>query len=742
MTFRSPLPAAGLSISLLAALASLHGGDVRAADDDWRLCSPGPLTALFEPLPDAGLPRESAPADIHAQRFNVGNQSEYHAEGDVELRRADQQLRAESLFYDTGGRSYRAEGDVRYQDKALLLTASRIEGELDADRTDVEDIRYQLVEARGNGEAARATMRGQVSQLEQVSYSTCDPRNPHWRISADEIELNQETGEGRARGAVLRLGKVPVFWLPYLSFPIDDRRRSGFLYPRIGTSDNTGLDISIPYYLNLAPNYDATLTLRSLGHRGQMFGGEFRYLGAQHRGEFSGSWLPDDNENGRDRGSFTWNHAGRLSDAWDLRINLNQVSDDRYFEDFGDSLSATSTSLLGSSAGVYGHGESWWASVALQAWDVTDPFVVNAQQPFRRLPRARFGWKQDWNELLEVGLRSELVAFDHETRPGARRIDLYPYLRMPLENSWGFLLPELGYRYTTYHLDSGYADPLGESTPDRGLPILSLDGGLLFERSTSLFGGRSIQTLEPRIYYLRAPYRDQSDLPIFDTRELTFSFDQLFRNNRFSGGDRQGDANQLTVAVSSSLFDEATGRERLRASIGQIHYFDAPRVGLPGNPPDMGDNSALVADLSSELSDRWRVGVTQQWDGDSHDTMLSGVRAQYRFRNTGVTNLAYRYRQNQLEQADLSFIAPVGERWRLVGRWNYSLQDSATLEAFAGIQWEDCCVAVRALARHYIRNREGDKNNGIYFEVELKGLGAFGRGAEELLERAILGYPR
>jgi len=735
VTFRRLLPLTGLFV-----LAVPHA---RAADDTaWRLCSPGPLTSLFEPLPDAGLAREDAPADINAKYFNVADQSEYHAEGDVELRLADQQLRADSLFYDTEGRRYRADGNVRYQDNALLLTASHIEGELDADRTQLDDIRYQLVEARGNGEAAKATMQGQLSNLEQVSYSTCDPRNPHWRISADRIELDQESGEGRARGAVLHLGKVPVFWLPYLSFPIDDRRRSGFLYPRLGASDNTGIDLSLPYYLNLAPNYDATLTLRSLGHRGLMLGGEFRYLTAQHSGEFSASWLPNDKENGRDRGSFTWRHNGRLSDTWDLRVNLNQVSDDRYFEDFGDSLSATSTSLLQSSAGVYGRGESWWASVALQAWDVTDPFVINAQQPFRRLPRARFGWKSDWSELLEVGLRSELVAFDHETLPGARRLDLYPYLRMPLENSWGFLRPEFGYRYTAYHLDSGYVDQVGQRAPDRGVPILSLDSGLLFERGTSLFGGNNIQTLEPRIYYLRAPYRDQDALPVFDTRELTFSFDQLFRNNRFSGADRQGDANQLTLAVSSSLFDESTGRERLRASIGQIHYFDTPRVGLPGNPPDMGTNSALVADLSSELSEKWRVGVTQQWDGDSHDTQLSGVRAQYRFRGTGVANLAYRYRSGRLEQTDFTFLAPINERWRVVGRWNYSLRDSETLEAFAGLQWEDCCVAVRALARNYIRNREGDKNTGLYFEIELKGLGAFGRGAEELLERAILGYPR
>jgi LPS-assembly protein len=591
----------------------------------------------------------------------------------------------------------------------------------------------------------------ETSNLSQVMYTTCDPGSTGWELRATQVKLDQAEGVGTARNATLRIGRVPILYLPYASFPIDERRRTGFLFPSIGSSQDSGIDISAPYYVNLAPNYDLTLTPRILGRRGAMFGAEFRYLTPSQRGEMSGTWLPDDDQTGRDRGSFRLEHFGVLNPQWNLIANLNHVSDDRYFEDFGDSLAAASTSLLESSVGVYGRGRYWNASVSAQDWEITDPFLPDDFEPFRRLPRVLYAYERPFNDWLVAGVRQETVAFDHEARPDATRYDFYPYVAFPFVRAAGYVRPEIGYRQTGYELDRDYLATYASRSPSRGTPIASLDAGLFFERGTSMFGKRMLQTLEPRLYYLRVPYENQDDLPLFDTQELSFGFAQLFRTNRFTGADRQMDANQATIALTTRLLEEASGRERLSASIGQIRYFDAQRVQLPGIPITDLAGSAMVGDLELTLSDRWRVGISQQWDPEDELSDLSALRGQYRWGGAGVFNLAYRFRRAgsgiapnvvALEQIDASFLAPLSERWRLVGRWNYSLLDESTLEAVAGFEWASCCLAARVLGRHYVRNREGEKNNGIYIELELKGLATLGRKSGELLQRAILGYTR
>lgn len=713
------------------------------APSDWSLCRQGPLFDFYRPPPHTIVDRLTAPASVSADAFDVGDRRVFLLQGDVVVERADQRLAATQLRYDTGTQAFEAQGPVRYQDQDLLLAAGHAEGNLGADRTRLTGIQYQLLSARGNGSAAAAELVGEASDLSGVTYSTCDPAERSWEIAARQLELDHAEGVGRARGATLRLGSVPVLYLPYLSFPIDERRRSGFLYPAIGHSEDTGIDLRVPYYLNIAPNMDATLTARVLGRRGLMLGGEFRYLTLDHRGELEASWLPDDDLTGDDRGSLTFIHDGRLSEHWAVRANLNHVSDDRYFEDFGDSLAATSTSLLESRAGLYGRGRWWTASLQLQDWEVTDPFVDDRFEPFRRLPRALYEAELPLGDWLLAGLQAEAVAFDHEVRPGGQRADLYPYLRAPIERAGWFLRPELGYRYTSYQLDRGWSDNgFTDGSPTRGTEIFSLDTGLVFERPLSFAGRPALQTLEPRLYYLYVPFEDQSDLPLFDTQELTFGLAQLFRSNRFSGADRQMDANQATLALSSRIYDEATGEERLALSLGQIRYFDPQRVQLPGRPAQDFSSSPYVLDADLRLGRRWSLGLSQQWDPEENVTELSAVRGQLHFGSGGVANLAYRYRRGSLEQLDGSWLMPLGARWRVIGRWNYSLRDEATIEAFAGLEYEGCCYALRLLGRHYIRNREGEKNNALYVELELKGLGSVGRRTEELLTRAILGYER
>jgi LPS-assembly protein len=744
LSFR-PLQAAlalalALGLGLGLAAAPLLAAPAQADPQRWVMCSGRPLFDWLLALPTPLPARESAAAEIEADRFDVSGNDTYRLEGDVLLQRADQRLAAERLDYVHSSTAYDARGDVRYQDRDLALSAERAVGVLTEDRSRLEQVQYQLIGLRGRGSADSIALQGPLSSLAQVSYTTCDPGDRGWRLDAAQIDLDHDEGVGRARKATLRIGPVPVFWLPYASFPIDERRRTGFLYPVIGSNDG-GIDLQVPYYLNLAPHYDATLTPRLIGRRGLMLGGEFRWLGARQGGIVDASWLPDDRLAGRDRGAFSLRQDARLDRHWALRSNLNHVSDPRYFEDFGDSLTSISTSLLESATGLYGRGLGWQASLAAQAWDITDPHVPVSAEPFRRLPRAAAQWSRPYFGWLELGIGAEAVAFDHRERAGAVRYDLRPWLALPLERSWGYLRPEIAYRHTGYRLDRELLEQgFAERAPTRDTPIYSFDAALLFERDSQLFGRRLLQTLQPRLYYLRVPFEDQSALPVFDTRELDFSFAQLFRSNRFSGADRQMDANQATVAVTSRWLDADDGRELGALSLGQIRYFDPQRVQLPGRPATDLSRSAWVAEAEFVLDERWRLGLVQHWDPNLDKTTLSGLRGQWRGSQGQLANLAYRYRRDRLEQVDASFAWPISHAWRAIGRWNYSLREDSTLEAFGGFEWEGCCIAARLIARHYVRNREGEKNNAIYFELELKGLASLGRRSGEFLERAILGY--
>lgn len=726
----------GIALILIAGCSS-GSAVARGQAEDWSLCRRDGLYDFFVP----GLgPREArATADTTLESGSAVSPAEgiYEFSGRVDLRRADQRIAADRARYDQNTGAIEAEGSVQYQESTLLLAADKASGNLDQDRTELSRVRYQLLEARGNGEAESAKLSGgKHTDLTAVTFSTCDPGQRDWQISAREMQLDHEAGVGTARGMRLTFKGVPLLALPYASFPIDDRRRSGFLLPSIGGSNNGGFDLIVPYYLNLAPNYDATLSPRYIADRGFMAGGEFRYLGASQRGELRGTYLGDDDLADRDRHFYEWKHVGQFGQNFVAVADIRRVSDARYFEDFGDSLTASATSLLPSSAYLHGRGVWWNLAFGGDDIDVTDPRLPASAEPYRRLPRLAFDAEYPFADALRLGLRSELVRFDKDDALTGDRYDFEPYLAFPLERAFGFVRPEIGYRSTHYELDRR-----DEDSPSRSTAIASLDAGLFFDRATTI-GGRALrQTLEPRLYYLYVPFEQQHDLPLFDTTELTFSFAQLFRRNRFSGGDRQQDANQLTAAISTRLIDDADGDELLHASLGQIRYFRDQRVQLPGVPATDFSGSSYAGELDFAAGENWRLAVSQLYNPNTDRTDLSSVRAQYRFADErGVANLAYRFRRGLLEQLDASTAFPINDKLRLIARWNYSLFDERTLEGLAGIEYESCCWALRLLGRHYVRSVEGDTNNAIFLELELKGLGTLGRKSEDLLTRSILGY--
>ena len=680
--------------------------------------------------------RDTADTQLSAASIGIVAENRYRAEGGVLFARADQRMWTERLDYDAEKSVGSIKVPLRFQDRDLLATAQGAHWSEAGDST-LEQAQFQMRSGRGNGYAEHVTITpDDLTRLDKASFTSCDPLDPSWSIHSNSISIDNQRNLATARNVTLRLGDVPVFYFPWLQFPTTDERATGVLAPTLGSSNNAGIDLVVPVYLNLAPNYDATLYPRWIADRGIMLGSEFRYLAPSLSGELEFSYLYNDNkinDGGDDnRYSFDFAHRQRFGQHWSLAADLRDVSDDRYFEDFGDSLSSVATSLLPSSAYLSGRGTSWSLSMGGDRVEVTDPRFLAGAEPYRRLPRV-FGTIASTNLRGPiVGMDGEWVRFAKEGFVGGDRYDVTPWVTWPLEGASWFLRPRYAYRSTGYQLDAGTA-----RSPSRDVPIASLDAGLIFERPWSDKG--YTQTLEPRIFGLHVPYRDQDDLPLFDTQELTFGFAQLFRDNIYTGADRQTDARQAAIALSSRLLDP-TGQERARIGIGQIRYFDPPRVTLPGLAPRTASGSAYIAEIGFALSDDWSFDVAQQWDPETNHSVLGSAGLQYRFDNDSLVNIAYRYRRGLLEQVDLSSAIVLNERWKLVARLNQSLRDDSLLEAFAGFEYESCCYAVRMLARRYVRNLEGDLNNAIFFELELKGLARIGRDTEQFLQRAILGY--
>ncbi len=736
---------------------------------NYAMCRPNALLEFYDPSlgKDVSL-RETSPTLVQAQHVDSSNQSVYHLSGEVKLQRADQQLQAERIDYNNENTDYDARGNVRYQEAGQLLAASHMRGNTEASRGIADDVRYQMLDARGNGTAGQGQMLdAQHTRYSQATYSTCDVGHHLWEFRAKSITINKETGVGVARNATMRLGNVPFLYLPYFSFPVDDRRKSGFLYPTIGNTSRSGFEISTPYYLNLAPNYDATLDPRIYSERGAMLAGEFRYLTPGSRGQLNVEYVPDDHgesdgladTKGDSRYLVKFSDRTLLWKGWQFVGSYNHASDSSYLYDYGDALSHAAVYTLGSNAALMGGGKWWNASFGGTIYQNVNPFVTDRGLPYKQLPYAKFSMDVPLSRWLEFGMDTSAVAFRKTGFIEGQREDLYPYLAADFGTSAWFVRPRLAYRYTAYQLGSDYQDygyggllgsgattPFGQKSPSRSLPVVSLDSGLVFDRSTTLFGSSYTQTLEPRLYYLYVPYRNQNNLPLFDTNVMSFDYWQLFSTNQFSGADRQMDANNLTAALTTRLLDDS-GVERVSASIGQIHYFSPQKVLATDWV-----RSAYVAQLDVQLSDRWRLNSAYQWSPNTRLTDMAAVQLQRRLRTDGIFNFSYRYRRGLLEQYSASVVYPVSERWRLVGSWTYSVKDRQSVDALAGVEYDSCCVSLRLVGRSYVNQgyygfgpvpaggNINHRDNAVMFEVVFKGLGSTGGQIDPLLRRDILGY--
>lgn len=721
-----------------------------AIENRWLLCEPDPLARYV--TVDTGAPRD-APLELMADT-GESSQDEAILRGDVIAEQGDQRLEASEVTFNRVINLIKAEGDVTYGNPDLAIYSGRAEVDLDKGIGWFDEGEYYVPRqnARGEAEHVDVQYRTRTSQMKRVTYSTCNRGNEFWQLRARELDLNQDTGRGVARRISLALADVPILYFPYLSFPIDNERHTGFLVPTVGYGSDNGLDIRVPYYWNIAPNQDMTFAPRVLSKRGILLGAEYRLLTPRGRGEVGVEYLPYDDRYGSDRiGIFAVAQA-KLLDRLFSNLLFQYVSDDDYLDDFGNDLDLLTDTTLESHLDFLYYGNQWTALARAQRFQTLDDeiFATRDSEPYDRLPQ--FLFNGDWLQGplgLAYTMRAELVNFEHDSRVTGTRLDLWPGISLPLRWPAGFLTPAVSYRFTGYTLRN--TDPDDGDMPSREAPILSLDGGLFLERPIAWRWWRNepgILTLEPRLFYLYVPFREQENLPVFDSTLVDRNFPWLFLKNRFTGADRLGDANQLTAAVTTRWLDRIDGSEALRISLGQIFYFRDRRVTLVGSDREQDNSSDIIAEglinLTRDLSLRGNI----QWDPDGNEIQRSGMDLRYRPGLGRLINFAYRFANDEeieitrekLEEIDLTSLWTISERWRVIGRWNHSVVESRALEIAGGFEYDECCWALRVLARQSRDEPDESADFSIAVQVELKGLADVGRDVTGFLEDAILGY--
>ena len=659
--------------------------------------------------------------------------------GGVLMRSGDKLVGADEARYDPLTQSLLFDGNVRYEAPNAQVSGTSAEFAYETGRIRFEGAEFQLGQgnARGTANVLEINQEGRL-QLVEVSYTTCPPESNDWIIEAGEIELDSKTGVGKARKVRLRFKGVPIFYAPYFSFPLTDARKSGVLTPEIGSTGRSGNEVKVPYYWNIAPNYDATFTPRLLTDRGLQVGTEFRYLSGNSFGAALVEYLPNDSVFGDDRLMIGFNHQTLFQNGWRNLIDFQEVSDNQYFEDLGGSLSASSITQLNRSLLFDYYGDNWALLGKVQDYQTIDDAITAADEPYQRLPQlSARGYWPDKLLGLNFGFDSELVYFDHDVGVTGWRLNAAPEIEIPFERPGWFIVPGLKLDHTRYDLANTV--PGQQQQPDRTLPIASLDAGMNFERTMKSSSGR-IQTLEPRILYVNVPFEDQSDFPVFDTIVPDLNFVQLYRKNRFLGVDRIADMDQLSIGITSRIIDANSGRELMSATIGQALYLSNQRVSLPGQPTSLADSSDYIAELRFLVYENLNFDIGHQWSGGQNGTTRSEARLQYRPQSNKILNLSYRFRKQSIEQGDVSWTWPLSKKWNFVGRYNYSFRDDRTLEQFYGLEFESCCWGFRLVTRRYISTRDGTTDSSIGLQLILKGMMSVGTAADQLLEQGILGY--
>lgn len=692
----------------------------------------------------------------------------------VELTHRDTYLSANGALFDKLQQKFTADGGIDYYNSLIHVSSRTFEADYQQGSVALEDAQYRFIHQAGRGNANRLAVANRELVLQNAFFTSCPEGDNGWTLAADDININADEGWGEAWNSVIRVKGIPVMYLPYLTFPVNDQRKSGLLFPRIGSSQKRGVDIEVPYYLNLAENYDATITPRLMTERGTQLKTEFRYLTEQQQGELQLEYLPNDRKKADGFGArylTHWAHKLAVDEQWRGTVDFTDVSDDGYISELGSAYNNQSDTQLYRQAQLQYFGEQVTSKIKLQGFEI----IGNYLSPYSALPEIELkaaaptalpaGFEFDWY--------GQYVHFERggSSTDNADRLHFQPSLRLPYHTAAFDFTFETSMLATQYEQQLTSSD--GVQTTERlhrVLPRVMLNSKLNFEREASWFGDEGFQTLEPQLQYLYIPYRDQTTIGLFDTARLQDDYFGLFRQNRFSGLDRINDANQVSLGWTTRMYD-AADVERLRFSMGQIIYLNSPRTnilnsgldldgdGVPDNPltEQTANESVLAIESQLHWKQRWYLTTGTQYDTRTTRILKSNVALDYRADDKKLFQVNHRYSRDvsgyEIKQLGALGTMPIADQWQAVGSYHRDLTNQRLLEMNVGVQYESCCWAIRLVARRQIQTNfepatvllgePARLDSGISLQFVLKGFGdSAGFAVSDMLSSGIFGYRR
>jgi LPS-assembly protein len=761
------------------------------SDEQQKLLIGGCRGLYIEPLntgPEANIPPDIAPLRFSADDVDFSDSNHATLQGNVEIHQGSRRLRSDQVRINQSTSTIILEGNVQLREPGLLAIGERAELNNNAGTSTIDSAKYLLHDSRARGGSQQ--IRRQADQkviLKEGSFTSCEPNNNDWELRASEIRLDPESGFGSAKHARFNIKDIPVFYFPYVEFPIGDQRKTGLLWPSYSSTSNGGVDLAVPVYINLAPNYDMTFTPRYINTHGWLSELETRYLHEYGLWKVGGAYLGNDESVGDiktadnpnldgERWLALLSEKGQFNSNWSSWINYTAVSDNDYFRDLGTTgLDVNRAVQIKRDAGISYNSPAWSLTGQLINYQsLTEELAAN--QPYKNVPRIDLLKRSGFSNFqIDPLLSAQYIYFEHNEKDRGQRLYAEPGLSYPMHWTPGFVIPTVKIKNTHFAMNSSNDEQSDSLSGDYNItvPTFALDTGVFFERSLNIGQSRFLQTLEPRLFYYYADYTDQTGLPKFnDTRELTFNYNQLFRDTRFSGYDRIGDANQLSAALSTQLYEDDSGRQAFSAGLGQTFYFRDRLVTLSDQPLDPNDqdtykdhfrkSSDIAAILQWQPGKKWLITSDLIWDPYSSKTEQTGINLQFISKRFDLFNLGYRYtRKDPLlvegeelnvdtAQADLSTVIALNNQWTFIARWNYDLTDKRTIEDLSGLEYNNCCWKARIV---YQRERESFENDQpksetdpveydytLLFQIEFKGLGGVADNIAKLLEESIPGF--
>ncbi|GAA5216125.1 LPS assembly protein LptD [Corallincola platygyrae] len=698
------------------------------------------------------------PLEISAGRA-AGDGQEASFQGDVQLKQGDRTLQADHVSVDREQQRVNAEGGIRYSDGWLDISSEKLSADVTTGTAELTKAEYQFSGQLGRGKAERIALEsGNLVVLEEGSFTTCPEGDNSWELRADEVIINGDEEWGESWGSWVYIKDTPVIYVPYFTFPVSDKRKSGFLFPSVGNSSDNGFEMQTPWYWNIGPSMDATITPRYMSDRGTQLITEYRYLTERHYGQFNLEYMNKDDSliNEDERYLFHWEQETRWNKHWRGYFDYTTISDDNYLNDLGSDVASSTDNRLERTADVGYYEKDWQVNIRLLDYEE----LGDSLSSHRMLPAIEATFREpEVLPYVDFDLYSEVVYFDHRDSdiPTASRLHIEPTLSVPLGGPSYTLLTEAKL-YQTFYEQNTKDEPFNEifdSSVSRTLPSFRMFGSLNFERDASIFGDSYLQTLEPKAQYVYVPHENQDNIGIYDTNQLQYDYDSLFRARRYVGLDRIADANQLTLGATTRFIDERS-RERLRFSLGQIYYLSDSEVTLTDDTTQVTEShSALAAELDVFLDQNWYFHNEVQYDTSEGKTLKNASMINYQPEPNKRIQLNHRYlpeitETDKVNQLGVLASWPLTDGIQMVGSWYKDLEENRSIETYLGLQFESCCYAIRVGYHRYLNTNFPDDDapassrdefdSGVWVNFIIKGFGgASTPGYQEMESDSLFG---